>query len=441
MVKRAVFLDRDGVINANIVRDGRPVAPTSLEQFRLLPGVEEAARRLNEAGYDIIVITNQPDVATGRTRRETVEAMHDVIRARMPVAEIKVCFHTDADNCSCRKPKPGMILESANERGIDLQRSWVIGDRWRDIEAGRIAGCLTVFVDYGYEQEGPNSPNVVVSSLAEAAQRILALDDARTEPITLSRRRDNAMNTPSVDSLRIKIFADGADLKSMKEASANPLVKGFTTNPTLMRQAGVTDYKAFAREVLAVIPDRPVSFEVFADDFATMEAQGKEIASWGDNVYVKIPVTNTKGEFAGPLLATLSRAGVKLNVTALMTLDQVRKVGAALAVETPAVVSVFAGRIADTGRDPVPLMRDCVAMLKNRPKAELLWASPRELLNIFQADEIGCHIITVTGDVIKKLALVGKDLDAYSRETVAMFHRDATSAGFDIPVTPKKAAS
>jgi transaldolase len=441
MVKRAVFLDRDGVINANILRDGRPVAPTTLEQFRLLPGVEEAARRLSNAGYDIIVITNQPDVATGRTSRETVTAMHDAIRARMPVDEIKVCFHTDADNCGCRKPKPGMILDAAKERGIDLRRSWVVGDRWRDIEAGRIAGCLTAFVDYGYEQEGPNSPDVVVASLAEAAERILALDEVPTEPITLSRRRDNAMNATSVNSLRIKIFADGADLKSMKEAATNPLVKGFTTNPTLMRQAGVTDYKAFAREVLAAIPDRPVSFEVFADDFATMEAQGREIASWGDNVYVKVPVTNTKGEFAGPLLATLSRAGVKLNVTAIMTLNQVRKVGEALAVETPAVVSVFAGRIADTGRDPVPLMRDCVALLKNRPKAELLWASPRELLNIFQADEIGCHIITVTGDVIKKLALVGKDLDAYSRETVAMFYRDATSAGFDIPVTQKKAAS
>jgi transaldolase len=246
--------------------------------------------------------------------------------------------------------------------------------------------------------------------------------------------------TPSVNSLHIKIFADGAALKSMKEAAANPVVKGFTTNPTLMRQAGVTDYKAFARDVLAAIPDRPVSFEVFADDFPTMEAQGREIASWGENVYVKVPVTNTKGEFAGPLLATLSRAGVKLNVTALMTLDQVRKVGEALAVETPAVVSVFAGRIADTGRDPVPLMRDCIAALRNRPKAELLWASPRELLNIFQADEIGCHVITVPTDVIKKLALVGKDLEVYSLEAVETFHRDATSAGFDIPVAPKQAA-
>jgi transaldolase len=248
------------------------------------------------------------------------------------------------------------------------------------------------------------------------------------------------MGSPSVDQLTVKIFADGADLKAMKEAAAQPLVKGFTTNPSLMRQAGVSDYKQFALDVLKLIPDRPVSFEVFADDFPTMEAQGREIASWGGNVYVKVPVTNTKGEFAGPLLTRLSSAGIKLNVTAIMTNEQVERVAAALAKDTPAIVSVFAGRIADTGRDPVPLMREAVALLKDRPQAELLWASPRELLNIFQADEIGCHIITVTGDVIRKLALVGKDLDHYSLETVAMFHKDALSAAFTIPVGSEWAA-
>jgi transaldolase len=249
------------------------------------------------------------------------------------------------------------------------------------------------------------------------------------------------MNSPNVAQLKIKIFADGADLKSMKESAANPLVKGFTTNPTLMRAAGVSDYKAFALDVLKAIPDRPVSFEVFADDFPTMEDQAREIASWGDNVYVKIPVTNTKGDFSGPLIATLSRAGIKLNVTAVFTHEQIGKIGAALAEETPAVVSVFAGRIADTGRDPVPHMRGALALLKDRPKAELLWASPRELLNIFQADEIGCHIITVTADVIKKLALVGKDMTDYSRETVMMFFKDATTAGFAIPLAARRAAS
>jgi transaldolase len=248
------------------------------------------------------------------------------------------------------------------------------------------------------------------------------------------------MGSLSVDQLSVKIFADGADLKGMKEAAAQPLVKGFTTNPTLMRQAGVSDYKAFALEVLKLIPERPVSFEVFADDFPTMEAQGREIASWGDNVYVKVPVTNTKGEFAGPLMTRLSGSGIKLNVTAIMTNKQVKEVAASLAKDTPAIVSVFAGRIADTGRDPVPLMREAVSLLKQRPKAELLWASPRELLNIFQADEIGCHIITVTGEVIRKLALVGKDLDRYSLETVAMFYKDAQTAAFTIPIGSERAA-
>src|ERR1700761_4011714 len=238
------------------------------------------------------------------------------------------------------------------------------------------------------------------------------------------------MGSPSVDKLRVKFFAAGADLKGMKEAAALPLVKGFTTNPTLMRQAGVSDYKAFALDVLKLIPDRPVSFEVFADDFPTMEAQGREIASWGDNVYVKVPVTNTKGEFAGPLMTRLSSAGIKLNVTAIMTNAQVKDVAAALAKDVPAVVSVFAGRIADTGRDPVPLMAEALKILKPRPKAGLLWASPREVLNIFQGDEIGCHVITVTADHLKKLALVGKDLDGYSRETVSNFYKDATAAGY-----------
>jgi transaldolase len=248
------------------------------------------------------------------------------------------------------------------------------------------------------------------------------------------------MSSPSVDQLTVKIFADGADLKGIKAAAAQTLVKGFTTNPTLMRQAGVADYKKFALEVLSFIPDRPVSFEVFADDFPTMEGQAREIASWGDNVYVKVPVTNTKGEFAGPLLTRLAATGVKLNVTAVMTNAQVGRIAACLAENVPAIVSVFAGRIADTGRDPVPLMREAVELLRSRPKAELLWASPRELLNVFQADAIGCHIITVTGDLIKKLALVGKDLDRYSLETVEMFHKDALSAAFTIPVGSEWAA-
>jgi len=232
--------------------------------------------------------------------------------------------------------------------------------------------------------------------------------------------------------LKVKLFADGADLAGMKEMAANPMIKGFTTNPTLMRKAGITDYKAFARDVLAAIPDRPVSFEVFADDFGQMEAQGLEIASWGKNVNVKIPVTNTKREFAGSVIERLSKQGVKVNVTALLTLQQVERVTERLDAKTPAIISVFAGRIADTGVDPVPIMKKSVEIMKAKPKAELIWASPRELLNVFQADQVGCHIITATNDILKKLSLVGKDLDQYSLETVEMFFKDAKAAGFTI---------
>jgi transaldolase len=235
-----------------------------------------------------------------------------------------------------------------------------------------------------------------------------------------------------LDSLKIKIFADGADIDGIVKMCLNPLIKGFTTNPTLMRKAGVTDYEAFARQIIAAASTYPVSFEVFADDFDEMIEQGRRIASWGKNVNVKVPVTDTKGNFAGRVIETLSGEGIVLNITAIMTLDQVRAIARAQNPETASIVSVFAGRIADTGVDPVPHMRECLKLLAGQPKAELLWASPRELLNIFHADEVGAHIITVTHDVLAKLALVDKDLDQYSRETVQMFHRDATAAAFKI---------
>jgi transaldolase len=234
----------------------------------------------------------------------------------------------------------------------------------------------------------------------------------------------------ALDQLKVKIFADGADKAGMLEMYAKPFIKGLTTNPTLMRKAGISDYKAFAKEILQAIPDRPISFEVFSDDFAEMERQALEIAGWGQNVYVKIPVTNTKRLPSYDLVRSLAARKVKLNVTALMTLAQVRDVVAALDPAVASYVSVFAGRIADTGRDPIPLMSAAVELLKTNPRAELIWASPRELLNIFQADAIGCQVITVTNDVLKKLSLVGMDLDDYSLDTVKMFHSDAVAAGF-----------
>lgn len=235
---------------------------------------------------------------------------------------------------------------------------------------------------------------------------------------------------PGRPALRVKIYADGADKQAMLEMYANPWIAGFTTNPTLMRKAGVADYRRFAKEILHLIPDRPVSFEVFADDFDEMERQAAEIASWGENVFVKIPVTNTQGAFSGALLRRLARAGISVNVTALLTLDQVRKVSECLEGGPPSKISVFAGRIADTGCDPVPLMAAAVELLQPYPNLELIWASPRELLNVFQANAIGCHIITATPDILRKLGLVGKDLHEYSLETVKMFYEDAKKAGY-----------
>ena len=235
-----------------------------------------------------------------------------------------------------------------------------------------------------------------------------------------------------ITDLKIKLFADGADLQGMLKIGELPYVKGFTTNPTLMRKAGISDYAGFAAQVLEKIKDRPVSFEVFSDEFSEMERQGRLINGWGPNVYVKIPITNTRRESAAPLIKRLSSDGIKLNITAMLTLQQVRTVGEAVRGGAPSIVSVFAGRIADTGCDPVPMMAEALNILRDSPSAELLWASPRELLNIIQADSIGCHIITATNDILAKLPSLGKDLDNYSLETVKMFYNDAQSAGFTL---------
>jgi transaldolase len=238
--------------------------------------------------------------------------------------------------------------------------------------------------------------------------------------------------TAMLDRLKVKIFADGADIQGMLGLYRERHIKGFTTNPTLMRKAGIANYRAFAHEVLTAIPDRPISFEVFSDEFPEMERQAREIASWGPNVYVKVPVTNTRRQPSHDIIRRLSNDGVKLNVTALMTLEQVSSIAEALSESTPACVSLFAGRVADTGRDPVPMMAEAVRRLEVAPRAELIWASPRELLNVFQADQVGCHIITVTNDILKKLALVGRSLEDYSLDTVKMFYSDAKQAGYTL---------
>jgi transaldolase len=235
-----------------------------------------------------------------------------------------------------------------------------------------------------------------------------------------------------IEDLTVKIFADGANLEDITKLRANPLIKGFTTNPTLMRAAGIIDYERFSKDVIEIVGDYPLSLEVFADDFDEMEAQARTIAGWGSNVFVKIPVTNTEGESSAPLVERLSYAGVQVNVTAVFTHDQVREICEALAPDVAANISVFAGRVADTGADPVPHMIEVVSITSTRPKAEVIWASPRELLNLFHADEAKCHIITVTSDILKKLPLIGKDLAEYSLETVKMFRNDALAASYSI---------
>jgi len=237
---------------------------------------------------------------------------------------------------------------------------------------------------------------------------------------------------PNLKDLSVKIFADGAELSVMKKMAENPLIKGFTTNPTLMRKAAVTDYEAFADLVVSEFSTYPISLEVFADELPVMEQQARKLSFLGENVYVKIPITNTKGVSTAPIIQRLSYDGIKINITAIMLLSQVREIVSVLQEDVSSYISVFAGRVADTGCDPIPLMQESLKILQEKPLAELLWASPRELLNVIQADQIGCHIITATKDILEKLKLIGKNLNEYSLDTVKMFHQDAYAARYHI---------
>jgi transaldolase len=251
-----------------------------------------------------------------------------------------------------------------------------------------------------------------------------------------SRSGGQGRAVTDVEQLRVQIFADGADRARVLELRSYPWVKGFTTNPTLMRAAGVDNYEGFARELLKLVPDLPVSLEVFSDEFEEMERQAVQISSWGDNVWVKVPVTNTRGEPSGELVRRLAARGVQLNVTALMTVRQVEQVSGWLTDAEKSFVSVFAGRIADTGRDPVPIMADALNAIRSSPQIRLIWAGPREVLNVVQADAIGCHVITLTQDLFRRLRSLGRDLDEFSLETVQMFHRDAEAAGYRLTSAP-----
>jgi len=411
-VRKAVFLDRDGTLNRCVPGGGTTHPPASVADVVLCDGAAEACARLRAAGYLLLVVTNQPDVRRGTQSRANAEAITRRVVHLLDLDDFAACYHDDGDGCGCRKPAPGLLLDLAARRGVDLARSWMVGDRPSDAGAGRAAGCRTVLLTGDGTGPGPRT-------LADAADLILTSDETRETTMDLD-----------LNSLAVKIYADGADLADMRAMYDDPLIKGFTTNPTLMRKAGVANYEQFARQVLDVIPDRPVSFEVLSDDLATMVEEALVIGSWAENVYVKIPVTNTEGRSTAGVVRRLHEAGVKVNVTAILTLDQVRAAAACLTGPAPSIVSVFAGRIADTGRDPVPVMTEAARIVHALPAAELLWASPRELLNIFHAEEAGCDIITATSDVLAKRGLVGKDLADYSLDTVRMFFAD--SRGLDV---------
>lgn len=423
--RKAVFLDRDGVLNRAPVRDGHPYSPRSIEELEVLPGVKTACDALREAGYLLVMVTNQPDIARGRTRLETVEEMNRALIEELMLDGAEVCIHDDHEECPCRKPKPGLLTRAAERFHIAMDSSYVVGDRWRDIEAGQRAGCRTIFIDCGYEEKRPEAPDHAASSLLRAAEWILNSNKSRGKRIVMEPA------APPTE-LRVKIFADGADVACITALARDSRIQGFTTNPTLMRHAGIQDYEAFARDVIDAIPDRPISFEVFSDDLDEMRRQALYISSWGPNVYVKVPVTNTQGMSTATVLRALASEGVNLNVTALMTLDHVERVATMVLGGPHAFISVFAGRIADTGRDPVPIMAAAVEALRPYPHLELIWASPREVFNVFQANSCGCHIITLTPDLLNKLQLAGKDLDEFSLDTVKMFHRDAQAAGFTL---------
>jgi transaldolase len=423
-----LVLDRDGVLNRMVPRSvEEPLdSPLQPEEVEIVPGVPAALRRLQDAGFTFAIATNQPAAAKGKTTRAALDAVHerivrDVQSAGARIASSHICFHRAEDGCDCRKPRTALLQAALNTGPRNNPvTTWMVGDRATDIIAGATMGFQTALLG----PARPTDEDLLSTRGLRPSFRGRDLQDFA----------DFLLGEDHPMPQSIKLFSDGADLGSLLEMAKNPRIAGFTTNPTLMRKAGVKDYAAFAQDVLAQIKDRPISFEVFADEFDEMARQAKQIAAWGSNVYVKVPISNTRGESSLPLVKELSVGGrVQLNVTALCTLEQVHGTAQALRGGAPAVISVFAGRIADTGRDPIPLMKAARAICDaSGATAELLWASPRELLNIIQAEEAGAHIITVPPDMLKKMGLFGKSLADYSLDTVRMFHTDASSAGYKL---------
>lgn len=430
---KAIFLDRDGVINRLVYNpnSSQYESPHFEKEVELYPGVLPALKQLKDRGYLLFLISNQPSFAKGKTSLENIQAIHERIHKHLldfgvEFTEYFYCYHHPqgiiseyAYDCQCRKPKPYFLLQAKDKYCLNMADSWMIGDCDLDIQCGLSAGVKTIAIseEKSKQRRGSVKAHFCANNLMEAVEAIF--------------KQEKRMGKP-LEGLKIKIFADGADISAMKRAYQEGIVKGFTTNPVLMRKANIIDYEKFAHEALREIPDLPISFEVLSDDFSSMEREARKISSWGRNVNVKIPITNTKGESSIPLIHKLSLDGLFLNITAILTVEQMKEIAEAISPKAKTIVSVFAGRIADTGRDPMPYIKKGVELLKANPHAELLWASSRELLNIFQAEACGCRIITVTDDILNKIPMVGKELDILSLETVDLFYKNIQTGGYKI---------
>lgn len=427
-MKPLILLDRDGVLNDMVYHPehGTVDSPMHPEQVTLLPGVPEALKLMTDAGFGMAVVTNQPAAAKGKTTRANLEAVHarvlqEATASGGRILSSHVCYHRAEDRCTCRKPATGLLEEAFGQNpDYDRRASWMVGDGVTDIQAGKALGLLTALIG--------KKPCAVCQNLEDTCgMPTTSTPDLPSFAAMLTR------GGPAPMRLRVKVFADGADLAAICRRAADPNIRGFTTNPSLMRKAGVDDYGAFARAALAAVGGRPISFEVIADTEEEIERQALLIHSWGENAYVKIPITNTHGHPLSGLAGRLSQRGVKCNVTAILALDQVCAAATALRGGAPSVVSVFAGRVADAGVDPVVHMRAALAICRSLdPRIELLWASPREVLNIVQANDIGCDIITVTDDLLSKMPNLGKDLTQFSLETVRMLKGDADAGGYTL---------
>ncbi len=416
-------------------------SPLHPDQVDVPDDVPEAIKILTDLGYGLAVATNQPAAKQNKTTHENLLAVHEkVLRLAQShggkILSSHICFHRAEENCICRKPKTKLLEDAiAANKDYSAAGGWMIGDGVTDVMAGALLGLNTGFVGKEkiefhkvFEEYGVFPTHWGKKLLNFANYIRLRMATHKTGDHKVS-----TVQAPSIFKNKIKIYSDGADMASLLEMANNPNVHGITTNPTLMKKAGIAKYKEFCIEVLSKVKDKPISFEIFADDLVSMKSQALEISSWGKNVYVKIPVTNTEGVSTAPLVKELSHLGVRLNVTAILTIGQVYTVCEALKGGAPAVVSVFAGRVADTGRDPMPVMAAASELCRAAGEnIELLWASTREVFNVIQAEQAGCDIITVAPDMIKKMSMLNMDLLQLSIETVRMFKRDADQAGFQL---------